>query len=186
MDLNKSFTPEEEKDLAQTPREYVRAFEIINGIKFNLDVCALQQTAKCERYYSLLERNENSLELDWSGLNYCNPPYSDVTPWVEKAFLEAKCGRTSVLLIPDKPEVKYMQFCHNHADTIYHMDHRLNFLRPNGKPFLTEKGKKQGPKFAVCWVVFSPFATASVTSTARHAYLFGMRNTAKQIKEAGI
>lgn len=35
---------------------------------------------------------------DWESLTYCNPPYSDPAPWVEKAIREAKKGKVIVML----------------------------------------------------------------------------------------
>lgn len=157
MDLNKSFTPDEEKDLAQTPPEFVRALERHLTFKFELDVCALSQTAKAERYYSLLERGEDALTLPWARFNWCNPPYSDITPWVHKAVIEATKGNTTCMLIPNKPEVGYVRLCKKLADTIYELPYRLNFIRPNGEPFLTPEGKKSSPKFPVMVVFFTPW-----------------------------
>ena len=64
------------------------------------------------------------------------------------------------MLIPDKPEVKYTRLCRTLADTIIHMPFRLNFLRPDGSEFLDKDGKKQGPKFPVMLVIFTPWGQA--------------------------
>lgn len=54
--------------------------------KFTLDVAASMLNAKCERYISI---EENGLEQSWHGERvWCNPPYSDIRPWVEKAWRE--------------------------------------------------------------------------------------------------
>jgi len=156
MDMNNSTTPEPEKDLAQTPRWFVDALERYLGIRFSLDVCALKDTAKCDNYYSLQE-GQDSLELDWMRYNYSNPPYSDIKPWVEKALQMALRGATTAMLIPDKPELAVTRRAREYADTIIHMPFRLNFIRPDGEPFLDAKGKKQGPKFPVMVVLFTPW-----------------------------
>ena len=157
MENHNTTTPEDEKDCAQTPTWFVTALEKYLGcMRFGMDVCANEATAKCFHYYSLAENNEDALKLHWDRLNFCNPPYSDILPWAKKAATEAGNGCTSALLIPDKPEVKYMQFCRMFADTIIHMPFRLNFLRPDGSPFLDKQGKKQGPKFPVCVILFTP------------------------------
>lgn len=184
MDLNKSYTPEEEKDLAQTPLDFFLALERYLNIQFDLDACAIQATAKANNYYSLLEKNQNSLELPWCRTNFVNPPYSDIMPWCKKAYDEAKKGNTSALLIPDKPEVKYMQYCHLHADTIFHMPYRLNFLRPNGEPFMTKEGKKQGPKFPVCVVLFTPHVINPYAPMyAYHKYMHGIREEIRRFNK---
>ena len=157
MDLNNSTTPEAERDLAQTPPWFVRAVEEFLGFKFNLDVCCITATAKCEAFYSLADHGVDSLIVPWSSHNWCNPPYSNILPWVKKAKMEARNGNISCLLIPDKPEVKYTNHCRKFADTMIHMPHRLNFLRPDGTEFLDSEGKKQGPKFPVVLVLFTPW-----------------------------
>lgn len=150
-------TPAEEANLAQTPMWFYEALEKQLRLKFELDVCAIAATAKCENYYSLLEREEDSLKLPWAAHNFCNPPYDDILPWVDKAIIEAGRGNVSALLAPDKPEVKYIRKSRRFADTMIHMPFRLKFLRPNGKKFLDKKGKESGPKFPVTVVLFTPW-----------------------------
>ena len=151
-----STTPEAEKDLAQTPVWFVDAAQKFFNKRFTLDVCALPQTAKCERFYSL-ERGQDALKLPWGEFNWCNPPYSDITPWVDAAYRQSILGCTSALLVPDKPEVGYMRQARRYADTVIHMPFRLKFLRPNGEKFLDKQGKEQGPKFPVALILFTPW-----------------------------
>lgn len=167
MDLNNTTTPPDEQDLAQTPWWLIRAIEKMMGFQFVLDTCCIAATAKCDAYYSLIEDGTDSLVLPWSSHNWCNPPYSDITPWIHKAAQEARDGNISVLLIPDKPETKNNRLCDELADTIYHMPFRLNFLRPDGSPFLTDKGGKQGPKFPVMVALFTPWG---LDLPCRHVY----------------
>jgi len=156
MDLNNTTTPEAERDLAQTPQWFVDAVERRLNLKFDLDVCCITTTAKVKTFYSLVEHGIDSLIVPWGLVNWCNPPYSEIMPWVKKATDEARRGGVSCLLIPDKPEVKYIRECKEHADTLIHMPHRLNFLKPDGSEFLDSEGKKQGPKFPVVLVLFTP------------------------------
>lgn len=158
MDLNNTTTPEAERDLAQTPPWFVAAVEWYLGVKFDLDVCALTATAKCEAYYSLVDFGVDGLKAPWGATNWCNPPYTDVLPWVVKAAKEAReRSAISCLLIPDKPEVGYVRACGEYSDTMIHMPFRLNFIRPDGTEFLDSNGKKQGPKFPVVLALFTPW-----------------------------
>lgn len=157
MENHNTTTPDDEKDLAQTPKWFIRALEQHLGLMFVRDVCALQATKKCTNYYSLTERGENALELSWSPTNFCNPPFSDIVPWAQKAAVESQKGCITAMLIPDKPEVKYVRFCREFADTLIHMPFRLKFLRPDGSDFLDKKGRKQGPKFPVVVALFTPW-----------------------------
>jgi hypothetical protein len=87
---------------------------------FTLDVAAARHNAKCARYYALgassVQRRQGSLwdvppvgdvgalaedglAQEW-GANeviWCNPPFSDIEPWVAKA---TDCSATVVMLLP--------------------------------------------------------------------------------------
>lgn len=73
---------------------------------FTLDACASEENKKCQRYFSV---ENNGLEKDWSGeIVFCNPPYSEVKKWVEKAYRESsENGATVVLLIPSRTDTKW-------------------------------------------------------------------------------
>lgn len=56
------------------------------GYHFTLDVAASAANAKCERYFT---SDDDGLAMPWAGQRvWCNPPYSDIRPWVEKAWTE--------------------------------------------------------------------------------------------------
>lgn len=41
---------------------------------------------------------------------FCNPPYSEISKWVEKAFYETRKDNTLVvLLIPSRTDTKYFR-----------------------------------------------------------------------------
>lgn len=59
--------------------------------RFTLDVCATTESAKCPRFFT---KAEDGLAQSWAGERvWCNPPYSDITPWVRKALWETVPGR---------------------------------------------------------------------------------------------
>jgi len=79
---------------------------------FTLDAAANHHNAKCDRYCTLTGSYErragephlivpsNGLETPWlHNTVWCNPPFSGVRPWVEKAWEETSC--TVVLLLPN-------------------------------------------------------------------------------------
>lgn len=51
--------------------------------EFDLDVAACTLSRKATSFYS---RAENGLERIWWGRVFCNPPWSDIGPWVERAW----------------------------------------------------------------------------------------------------
>lgn len=66
--------------------------------RFSLDAAASPQNAKLPRFFSA----ENcGLTNGWRGERvYCNPPYSSIRPWVEKAWAECSTAELIVLLLP--------------------------------------------------------------------------------------
>lgn len=154
VDNLNSTTPTNEKDYAQTPLWFMDALRLAFDFVPDLDVCAQAQTAKAPAFYSL-ELGLDGLALPWAQSNWCNPPFSAVTPWIEKAYTEQQTnGAATYMIFPDSPEVGYCRSSWALADRIYHMPFRMRFLRPDGSPFLDLKGNEAGPKFACRLVVF--------------------------------
>ena len=175
MNMNNTTTTESEQDCAQTPWWFIKSLEDYTNLIINLDVCCAPNTAKC-RYYLCLDENDNGLIDGWSNVNYCNPPYSDITPWIKKAHYESLFkGNTTLMLIPDKPEVGYTRLAREYADTVIHMPFRLNFLRPDGTEFLDKNGKKQGPKFPVCVYIFTPQGLKMPIRDVYHDFRVGFK-----------
>lgn len=81
----------------------------------------------------------DALKAPWKGKIWCNPPYSDIDPWVERA-LTANQGSTVVMLIPScNGESRYMRLC-EHAYEILIIG-RIGFLNEEGREI---KGNRQG------------------------------------------
>jgi phage N-6-adenine-methyltransferase len=110
---------------------------------FQLDAAASPANAKCRRFYT---RAEDGLNLPWRppgnvrgiGAGYrtwCNPPYSNIAPWVEKAWLELRAGcPLVVMLLPaTRTELDWWQdLVEPHRDTDTAVDGiylRAQFLR---------------------------------------------------------
>lgn len=83
-------------DLWATPQElFVRLDECWH---FTLDVCAIPENAKCQRYFSPLE---NGLKQVWTGTCWMNPPYGrEISRWVTKAYESASAGQPSCAFFP--------------------------------------------------------------------------------------
>lgn len=58
---------------------------------FGIDVCASQDNAKAASWYG---EDDDGLVCDWKNIQngpaWCNPPFRDVEPWLEKAHEEAR------------------------------------------------------------------------------------------------
>ena len=44
-------------------------------------------------------KHKDGLVTDWKAVNFVNPPYSSVRPWVKKSHIEWKKNKTIILLI---------------------------------------------------------------------------------------
>ncbi len=91
-------------DMWATPQEF---FDKLHAVfRFETDVCALADNAKCSVYYS---PDENGLEQEWHGSCWMNPPYGrEISAWVEKAYKSAKeNGATVVCLLPARVDTRW-------------------------------------------------------------------------------
>ena len=138
-------------DLWSTPPEVFNALDMEFG--FGFDVCAEHETAKCAYYWTI---EDDTLSKDWAedaksqipgaglieiGAIWCNPPYSKITPWVEKAIEAQRNGRITVMLVMCDPSVKWFSLAQQYvSETRFVTDGRLAFLK-NGVP---QKGNNKG------------------------------------------
>jgi hypothetical protein len=102
----------------RTPPEFFKQLD--DEFHFTLDVAASHENALCKKYCTLEgtfdewdcnnpecatwhhgEVSElDGLNYDWAGQTvFCNPPYSDVRPWVERASEHQNDSTLSVLLL---------------------------------------------------------------------------------------
>lgn len=100
--------------------------ELDREFGFNLDPCADDHNHKCAEYYTILQ---DGLSKDWGGRRvFCNPPYSKIAQWVEKAYREGtKDNTVVVLLIPARVDTKYFHNFINHRAEIRFCTKRLRF-----------------------------------------------------------
>lgn len=91
-------------DLWETPQDFFDGLD--NEFHFTLDVCALPENAKCERYFT---PEIDGLKQEWTGTVWCNPPYGrEIGSWVRRAYLSAKTGyATVVMLLPARTDTKW-------------------------------------------------------------------------------
>ena len=113
-----------ESDEWSTPQDL---FDKLNEeFKFTLDPCATAENAKCKKYFTA---EQNGLLQDWGGETvFCNPPYSKIGKWVEKAYREGhKDGTVVCLLIPARTDTKYFHRFILHRSEIRFLKGRLRF-----------------------------------------------------------
>ena len=65
--------------------------------RFTVDAAASAHNAKLPRYWT---RTDDGLAQSWGGERvWCNPPYSVIRPWVEKAWTEWRGGAELIVIL---------------------------------------------------------------------------------------
>lgn len=121
-------------DMWFTPQEFFDKLD--QEFNFTLDVCAIPENAKCERFFT---PEMNSLKQEWTGVCWCNPPYGrELGKWVEKAYIASTYGTTVVMLIPARTDTQWFhKYIYNKENVeIRFVKGRLKFGRQkNAAPF---------------------------------------------------
>lgn len=119
--MNTSVMFSSQTDLWETPQAL---FDGLNQeFEFNLDVCALPENAKCERFFT---PEEDGLAQDWNGaIVWCNPPYGrEVRKWVKKA---SETNGTVVMLLPARTDTSWFHEIIYNKTEIMFLRGRLKF-----------------------------------------------------------
>ena len=134
-------------DVWATPSD---VFESLDAeFHFDLDVCALPENAKCERYFTTAD---DGLRQPWSGACWMNPPYGrELGDWMRKAYLSATNGATVVCLVPSRTDTKWW---HDYA-----MKGEVRFLRGR----LKFGGATNSAPFPSAVVIFRPASPSDLT-----------------------
>jgi len=156
----KSNTPLNIRDLWQTPKEL---FNTLNKeFKFDFDVCASDQNTLVECNY--WTEKDNSLLRNWGFTNWCNPPYSDITPWVEKAIAEHDMGCTIVMLVPADTSVKWFKLAYESCNEVRFISGRISFI--NAETQKPVNGNNKGSVLFI-WRGHAPASSHTVSLVDR-------------------
>lgn len=140
-------------DRGTTPEIFDPLHERFN---FTIDVAAAAHNTKCQRFYDF---DADGLAQSWAGERvWCNPPYSDIRPWVEKAWDESRHAPAIVMLLPaNRTEQAWWQdLVEPYRDrpkyplSVEFIRGRVRFIRP-GK---TEVGPNERPPFGSCLLIW--------------------------------
>jgi phage N-6-adenine-methyltransferase len=126
---------------------------------FTLDVAAAPHNAKCPHFFTA---EDDGLAQSWSGRVWCNPPYSDIRPWVQKAWDEwDRVGgpRRIVMLLPaNRVEQGWWQDLVEPYRDKPDSALRVEFLRGRmrfDRPGWTKPAKGDRPPFGCCLLIWS-------------------------------
>lgn len=120
---HKSNTKIEIRDLWQTPRFLFDYYDKRFG--FTCDVAASCENALVESFYT---EEDDSLTQSWFVRNWCNPPFSNITPWINKSIAEMAEGNLTVMLLPADTSVKWFKLAFNNCTECHFISGRLSFI----------------------------------------------------------
>lgn len=137
-----------ESDEWSTPQDF---FDKYNTVwKFDVDVCATKDNAKCDRYFT---KENSGLDNEWLGTCWMNPPYGrDIGKWMKKAYESSLKGSTVVCLVPARTCTAWW---HDYA-----MKGSVQFIRGR----LKFGGSKHSAPFPSAVVVFNGKENGKSTS----------------------
>lgn len=125
-------------DLWYTPDDFYQKYN--NVYKFETDVCATHENAKCKNYFT---QEVDGLSQDWKGVCWMNPPYGrTIKDWMKKAYESSLKGATVVCLVPARTDT---QWWHDYA-----MKGEIEFIKGR----LKFGGSKNSAPFPSAVVVF--------------------------------
>lgn len=165
----KSKTKKTARDKAQTPLYLVRQVERLLGVTFLLDVCAEPATAKAPYYYTARKcdapgaigvdcfKRDWLADLEWATLQHyraggrlitpavwMNPEFSDAETFVKKAVTEAARGVMVGSIVNHSSGAEWWrEIVKPCATYVLTPDSRVEYLTPDGGPFMTYNKKKK-------------------------------------------
>lgn len=83
-------------DERYTPQELYD--ELDAEFHFTCDLAAAYDNFKHPNYYSLAPPN-NAFDHDWTGICFCNPPYSDIPRWLRRGRLQVNLHNSTIVWI---------------------------------------------------------------------------------------
>lgn len=160
--VDKRGASDEVDDRGTDPAFYA---QVDDRFGFTLDVAASHKNAKCDRYFT---RQEDGLAQSWDGERvWCNPPYSGLGDWLEKAWMEFSGCPAIVMLLPaNRTEQRWWQtFVEPYRDrpgsplTVEFLPGRMRFIKPGNEHI----GPNERPPFGCCLLIWAtprvPLAT---------------------------
>lgn len=94
----------------ETPESVIQAVKDVLLIKhFDIDVAASRQNAKA---FEFIDKEKNGLLAPWSveplhTYAWCNPPYTGIEKWLDKAISESNRHVTTIMLLPASIDTKW-------------------------------------------------------------------------------
>lgn len=155
-------TPPKESDEYRTPPYLFRYASHLYG-HIDVDLAATPENALCDRFFT---RDDSAFDFRWHlhGVRgWCNPPYSNIDPWVDKAIMEAEDGFHTIMLLPSLNGDSRDAVVLRNASELTLIIGRISFIRPSGK---ITKGNNRGS----CLVSFNQRVKSISTPRMLHKF----------------
>ena len=134
-----AYMPKSKSDKWATPKEILDPLQ--TEFQFNYDPCPI----------TWQPGDVDGLTAEWGSSTFCNPPYSNVAKWIEKAHTEWKKGKTVVMLINAVTDtVAFHKFIYNQAELRF-IKGRVKFINPQDP-----KKRQPSPKPSMLVVFRAP------------------------------
>jgi hypothetical protein len=104
----------------------------------------------------------DGLKVDWGKSNFVNPPYSEISKWIDKALKELKLGKKSVFLITARTSSKYWH------ERIFPFAKEIRFLKGS----YTFDGYDKPFPVALSIVIFDPIYKSIDKSVEKNTYSY--------------
>ncbi len=128
---HKSNTPTEIRDLWRTPKgilhHYAKRFDFDCDVAASFENTFVPYNHFGEQYDGMF-RDALLEDSGWGYRNWCNPPYSDIMPWVNKAVNEMSKGKVTVMLIPADTSVKWFKAAFKNCSECHFISGRISFI----------------------------------------------------------
>ena len=126
---------------------------------FTVDACADAENTKVPGSY--FDEKMDGLKQTWTGIVWCNPPYSGVADWVKKGYDSVYADKTAdrvVLLVANRTETNWF---HEYAakGLVFFLRSRVKFVEPKDlnplvDPETGKVKKRSSPTFGSMVIVF--------------------------------
>ncbi len=122
---------------------------------FTIDVAASTENAKLPRFYTI---EDDGLARSWAGERvWCNPPYSNIRTWVEKADIEEEAESIVMILPANRTEQGWWQDLVEPVRDRPGSRLRVEFIRGRTRFIAPGKhgiGPNERPPFGCCLLIW--------------------------------
>lgn len=137
---HKSNTDKSIRDLWCTPKFVFNYYN--KRFNFHTDMAASKDNALCDHYFSEENSASKAEESDYKGNVWCNPPFSNIHPWVNQCcYMSEVTNKVFVLLLPSDTSVRWFREAFNRCSECHFISGRLAFINAETKKAVSGNNK---------------------------------------------